>query len=76
MEIDKGVISVVIYHRFIMGGGVGASDLDGKNIGTEKFGVIGSTIVNGTIEPMLKMVEGKEAIFYGATISGTASCWA
>ncbi|MDD5590394.1 MAG: DUF364 domain-containing protein [Dehalococcoidales bacterium] len=68
------------------------TDLDEKNIGAEKFGVIvcgpekteenlnwcdialvtGTTIVNGTIEPMLKMVEGKEAIFYGTTISGTA----
>jgi uncharacterized protein (DUF4213/DUF364 family) len=68
------------------------TDLDKKNIGTEKFGVVvrgpekaeehldwcdtalvtGTTIVNDTIEPMMKMMKDKEVIFYGTTISGAA----
>jgi len=68
------------------------TDLDEKNIGTEKFGVVvcgperteehldwcdialvtGTTIVNATIEPMIKMTKDKEIIFYGTTISGAA----
>lgn len=68
------------------------TDLDEKNIGTEKFEVVvhgsekteeylgwcdialvtGTTIVNDTIEPMMKMIKDKEIIFYGTTISGAA----
>ena len=68
------------------------TDLDKKNIGTEKFGVVvhgpektqehldwcdialvtGTTIVNDTIEPILKMIKDKDIIFYGTTISGAA----
>lgn len=68
------------------------TDLDEKNIGTEKFGVVvcgpekteahlgwcdialvtGTTIVNDTIEPMIRMTKDKGIIFYGTTISGAA----
>ena len=68
------------------------TDLDEKNISTEKFGVIvrgpekteehldwcgialvtGTTIVNDTIEPIIKAIGDKEIIFYGTTISGAA----
>jgi uncharacterized protein (DUF4213/DUF364 family) len=68
------------------------TDLDEKNIGTDKFGVVvcgpekteehlgwcdialvtGTTIVNDTIELMMKMIKDKEIIFYGTTISGAA----
>ena len=67
-------------------------DMDPKNIGKEKFGVVvldgrakledalqwcdlalvtGSTVVNGMLEPILKMAKAK-TVFYGICIAGVA----
>jgi hypothetical protein len=56
-------------------------DMDPENIGKEKFGVVvlwcdlalvtGTTVVNGTLEPILEMA-GAKAIFYGISIAGVA----
>ena len=67
-------------------------DLDVRNVGQEKFGVVvldggkdteevlrwcdlalvtGTTVVNGTLEAILK-VAGAKAVFYGISIAGVA----